>query len=210
MAIPAASQRVRTQSLSILEKRGLSVPVHFPLLDEIEHTRSKDDILARLLCLHAALVCAFGFSKKKAIFWLRIEKLTQKLTANERNFIFEGVGAATSFQTQIEGMWALAWVLGLVEQLDFWSYCGEGFASLMPDVDVNESSARIAAASNLRSVDEIVAALDLAYCLHWNVRQAQLQGKPSPVLESYVTIERRRALEWVLSDDEWDAVFFDT
>jgi Domain of unknown function (DUF4272) len=196
--------------MSLLEKRGLTVPVHFPLLEEIERTRNKDDILARLLCLHAAVVCAFGFAKKRAIFWLRGENLTPKLTANERSFIFEDVGTASSFQIQIEGMWALTWVLGLVEQLDFWSYCSESFASLMPDVIVNESSARISAASNLRSVDEIVAALDLAYCLHWNVRQAQFDRRQIQTLESYAIIERRRALEWVVGDEEWDSISLDT
>ena len=48
MDVPANSQRVRTQSLSILEGKGLRIPVHFPFLEEMEYTRNKDDILARL------------------------------------------------------------------------------------------------------------------------------------------------------------------
>jgi hypothetical protein len=210
MALPVDSQRLRTRSMHILEKRGLMVPAHLPLLEEFKRMRAKDDILARLLCLFATLVCAFGFSKEKAISWLLAENLERELTADERRFIFDDVGAAEGFQFLVEGMWALAWVLGLVGQLDFWSIYGEGFASLMPDVHVNESSARIAAVSNPRSVDEVVEALDLAYCLHWNIDEARLHGRRVPGLENYVIVERRRALEWVVGDEPWDSIILNT
>ncbi len=65
--------------------------------------------------------------------------------------------------------------------------------------------------ARLRSDDQIVSAADLAYCLHWAIRQSELEGKRPPgKVPPYVVVERRRALEWLLSDEDWDDVPLDT
>lgn len=108
-------------------------------------------------------------------------------------------------------MWALAWALGLVQELDFWKDCDNGFVTMMPNLKTEESGEEVRSKSRLRPVDELASACDTAYCLHWAVRQSELEGKrPPDALKPYVVIERRRALEWLLGDEPWDALSLDT
>src|SRR5579871_4424122 len=118
--------------------------------------------------------------KKNAISWLDDEQLPQYLTRRERDFLFESKGLAHEFRIQIEAMWALAWVLNLVDRLDFWLKCDNNFVYRMPDLKNRESSEKLRASARLRSQVEIRGALDLAYCLHWAIRQADMDQKQLP------------------------------
>jgi hypothetical protein len=63
----------------------------------------------------------------------------------------------------------------------------------------------------LRTLEDIVIASDLAYCLHWAVTQACLENNMLPGnVDPYVIIERRRAFDWMLSLEDWDEVNLDT
>ncbi len=63
----------------------------------------------------------------------------------------------------------------------------------------------------MKSVSEIAKALDLAYCLHWSIRDAEIHGREIPrVLSPNVIIQRRKALEWMFSEENWDEVTLDT
>jgi hypothetical protein len=54
-------------------------------------------------------------------------------------------------------------------------------------------------------------ACDAAYCLHWGINQAGLDGiEPNPGLSYVVIAERRRALEWILNKENWDEITLDT
>ena len=202
---------IRTQSLQTAERLGYNVIESLPRLDEAVSTRSLDETVKRLLCLHAAAAGAYGFDRKKAWSWLQQEDATQSLAASERQFLEQGIGDPNRFKIQIEGMWALAWVLDLTPHLDFGKDCDGRFAALLPNLKVNENSSSLRRRAKLRSVEEIIRADDLAYCLHWSVRQAQLDGsKPPGHVQPYVVEERRRSLDWMLSNEHWDDVSLDT
>ena len=201
---------IRTQSLAALRARGLVAPNELPLLEEAA-PKSHDEIVARMFCLNAVAAGAHGFDRKRAIDWLDREQYRHKLTPAERAFLEQGQGDAPSFAVQVEGLWALAWVMSIVDQLDFWSHCSNDFVRMLPDLRIGEDTTRTLASAKLRTTADTVAACDLHYCLHWKIRDAQLRGLRPPITSmAYWIVERRRALEWVLYQDDWDNISLDT
>ena len=63
----------------------------------------------------------------------------------------------------------------------------------------------------MRDLSELAAQLDLAYCLHWAVRDALNQRRAvSGVVDEQELRCRRLALEWLLTTDPWDEITLDT
>lgn len=207
MAIDLIREQSRKEALRL----GFPVNDALPLLDHVQSARTSDEVLRRLLCMHAAAACAHGFDRDKAAAWLRQENLVGDLADSERSFIERGDGDPHRFIILVEGMWALAWVLGIVPRLDFGQNCDGKFATLLPNLKTAEGTVRLRDLINPRSNDEILAACDLAYCLHWSIIEAQLGNrKPPGTVQPYVIEERRRALEWLVGDKDWDKITLDT
>lgn len=204
-------RRLRDGSIRTAAGLGATVPASLPLLDTDLRLRSGDEVAARLLAMNAVAAVAYGFDRAKATEWLRQETLNGALTDTERRFVVDGEGFPDPFRAQIEGMWALAWAIQLVSEMDLAKNCDDRFAAMLPNLKRAESSVTLRASAKLRSEEEIAAACDLAYCLHWSINQAKLDGGAlPPKLKANVVIERRRALEWLLSSEEWDEVPLDT
>lgn len=206
-----STSQIRKRSLQQAAKLGFMMNEALPWLDDDLRPRPFEEVTGRLLSMLPVAASAHGFDRIKAQAWIEQEKLGDYLTRGERRFIEHGEGAPNLFIVQIEGMWALAWALGLVSELDFSDYSDNRFVSMLPNLKIAEGSAVLRSRLRLRSVEEIMAACDLAYCLHWAIMEAQrFHAKPPGKVEPYVITERRRALEWVLSDDAWDEVLLDT
>jgi hypothetical protein len=204
-------KQIREQSLASARRLGYEVNEGLPLLDDELRLRSQESAVERFLCLHAAAACAYGFDRLKAKAWVDRESVYSSLTDDERRFIEHGEGDAGPFRTRIEAMWALAWALGIAGAIDFGKGCPDSLATMLPDLREGESSAAFRRRASFRSVLEISSAADLAYCLHWAIRQAELDRQPLiGKVEPYVIIERRHALDWLLSEDPWDEVSLDT
>lgn len=109
---------IRDNSRSVLAAHGLSVPASLPTLD-IVNLRSSGDILDRPFCLNAVSAASYGFEAAKALSWLRQEQLDEQLTQPERSFLEEGQGDRDVFKVQVEGMWALAWAVNIVPEINF-------------------------------------------------------------------------------------------
>ena len=111
----------------------------------------------------------------------------------------------------METLYAFAWAFGLFNELDFEKECPNTLVSLYPNLKADETSVGFRKQTVLRSIDDIVAACDLAFVLHWSVNQAAVEGEPVPgKVPPYVIMERRRALEWMLSPEDWDQFSLDT
>ena len=204
-------KQIREQSVQAAEQLGVNVSPTLPLQDSGLETRSADEAISRLLAMNAVAATAHGFDKTKAIAWLNQEALTDLLTEQEKRFVFEGVGQPDRFKVQVESMWALAWAVGLINELNFAKDCDNRFVTMLPNLKETQSSAEFRKNANPRPLEQVVAACDLAYCFHWAIRQAELSGKQPPAnLKPYVVVERRRALEWLLSKDAWDEISLDT
>lgn len=202
---------IRDESIRTARQLGAEVLAWLPLLDAGLELRSTDETVSRILAMHAVAATAYGFDRANAIAWLNEEALTDSLTEEERRFVFEGQGRPEPYQMQIEGMWALAWALGIASNMNFGEDCDSHFATMLPDLKQSRSSAAFRQSVDPHPLEHVVAACDLAYCLHWVVRQAELAGQPPPAgLAPHVIVERRRALEWLLSKESWNEVPLDT
>jgi len=82
---------------------------------------------------------------------------------------------------------------------------------MLPDIKNAAPSRAFQAGLKLRSAADLLQAADLAYCLHWAIRDAELNGNVAPGrVPPEVVVERRRALEWMMGDEYWDDVNLDT
>jgi len=190
---------------------GLPINPQLPLLDDDFCLHTKDDIIARALCLNCTIHAAYKYPKHKSLEWLDKEGLLNSLTQSEKIFLEGGFGSITDIRIQAEGLWIIVWVLSFIEKIDFMKECTDKLAFLMPNIIKSEDSMDFRNSAKLRTMEEILQELDLSYVLHWAIRQTQLEGKKIPKkLKYHVVYERRRALEWLVSDEEWDEISLDT
>ena len=202
---------LRKESLAAAQRLDYPVNEALALLDESVITRSDDEIVDRLLAMLCVAACAYGFDNRKAETWLNREAKVDLLTNAERQFLQTKTGHRHAFMVQIEGMWALAWSIRSVSALDFGSPCPQDFITRLPDLKGNGSSVAFRDAAKVRPLSDIVSACDLAYCLHWAIRDTQLRNAKRPgKVEEYVILERRRALEWLLTEGPRAEITLDT
>lgn len=205
------SKLIRQKSLQIAADLGFPVNESLPLLEDHVHEKSAEEIIRRLLSLHVVAACAYGFDRIKASTWIHQEGIAESLTLMERIFIEKGTGDANQFKVQVEAMWALAWALGMVTQLDFSKGCDSQFVILLPNLKLLENSAALRAKTKPRSYQQILEKCDLSYCLHWAIRQAEFSNQKLPgKVQPYVIVERRRALEWLVGSEGWGDFSLDT
>jgi hypothetical protein len=201
---------IRQSSWDIAAELGFPRNDALPLLDNVKLSHSKDEVVNRIFAMLCVAASAYGFDRKKSLAWLERENGVGLLTQTERQFLNSAQMNPAPFMEQIEGMWALCWCLKIVSELDFRKPCPGDFVKLLPDLRKDEPGAAFRAKASLRDIREVVAKCDLAYCLHWGIVQAGLSGKLNKAIKSYIVVERRKALEWMLSDQDWDEITLDT
>ena len=69
----------RKESLKNAARLGFGVNDNLPLLDTGAITRTLDDAVKHLLCLHGSAACAYGFDRSKAWAWLEQEDAVEAL-----------------------------------------------------------------------------------------------------------------------------------
>ena len=74
------------------------------------------------------------------------------------------------------------------------------------------TSAYVTTASRLRNVEKILDMLDLFYCYHWACVEKQIRPETETgKLNPEVVVERRRGLEWLISEEQdWNEISLDT
>jgi len=178
-------------------------PKHLPVLadDELHFVlRTTDEVIERALVLNVRINLAFGMPTASARDWLSANSLLDCLSTRETDLVSGTAQSSEQEKLQIEGLWALAWSLGLTPRLDHGAYCGDELAALLPDLRAQESSRtwRSRTEPSLRAGDELLAELDLLYVMTWGIANANLTGASMPgAVDQYVFWERRRALEFL-------------
>ena len=200
---------IRIASLAEARRLGYQVSPGLPLLDSDIRLRSLDDVLRRCLARYVAIAVAFGLDRSSAWPWIKRHGLADSLAPSELGYVQNGIEAG--LKVGVESLWAMCWAVGIVGRLDFGELCGNDLITRFPDLTLGEDPSEFVGRAKLRSRDEIASSLDLAYCLHWSLRQAVLLGSEEPGrVPGYVVEERRRALEWLFSNEPWDLVSLDT
>ena len=113
---------------------------------------------------------------------------------------------------EYESYWTLVWALGLVEDItDAEDICD--CPQAVRFVSQSGSYEEFRGKCSLRSAEEIMDMLDLYYRYHWAVVQHEQIDKKFPIggLNTDAVSERRRGLEWLISDtDDWNRISLDT
>lgn len=206
---------IREHSVRSARSLGYLTNSQLPLLDENEGElpKSVEEVADRILVLNVIVSCAFGCPRPKAKAWLKKESLSACLTLDEAKYLEASSRPMQdgAMQWRVESIWALAWYMGLHDELDFSDSCSDDLNKLLPDLKADASSKSFRETLAKRSRQELLEQLDLSYCLHWAIRESGTQGQsPLGHVPPNVVIERRRALEWIAGQDSWDEVSLDT
>jgi hypothetical protein len=201
---------IRARSITRARALGYAANDSLPLLGTEFAIRSASDLRTRMLCISAVLWRAAGLSEDAVLEWLEQESLLKSLTPKERQFLADPESEPT-MSARADGLFGLTWSAGLIDDFDFSTECPDTLVELFPDVRKGHRSAGFGKEIAVRDPELIVAHCDLAYCLHWSVRNQLVQGQPrSGKLDCVYLVERRRAFEWMLSSVGWDEVSLDT
>jgi hypothetical protein len=182
-------------------------PVDLPLPD-VDHWRTKDEVVDRALVLDVVVSCAHGFDLAAALRWLRATSLLDRLTPAETEYLDDLESDLhlddLARTLQVEALWALLWTLSFADELDFGVGCGARVTPLLPVLDDPNGARAFRAEATVREPDALIAALDLARCVTAGLVPVDVSiGYAPGEVEPYVVWERRRALEWLAGAD-WD------
>ncbi len=113
---------------------------------------------------------------------------------------------------EYECFWALAWALGLVEDIaDASQICDcKAAVQLVGDCDSYEE---FKSKCNPRDIEEILDMLDLYYRYHWACVQHTHIDSTLPIgnLNMEIVYERRRGLQWLIEDEmDWHDIALHT
>ena len=220
----------RRKTVEQLKKQGIAYNPHLPLLEASGDVKLKspEEIKKRALgCMMCVqLACsinngenygeALAFVMQKFMEWnisiddlLPKERLLiqNKYTKNDCTDEFTRQDLVDIVWTY-EVYWSLAWALDLVTDKELKN------AEAVCDTEkaMMTSAYVMTPASSLRNVEKILDMLDLFYCYHWacvekRIRPETAIGKLNPE----VVVERRRGLEWLISEEtDWNEISLDT
>jgi hypothetical protein len=198
---------IRKRSLAACEILGYSTNPQLPLLETSVTPRDAREVAVRICCLVAVSAVAHGYDHRLAKGWLKRNGIQSSLSERELVFL-ESMDDLAEMQCRVDALFALAWAAQVMPKLDFSMSTPDTLAMSLPHPQENGSIATFVRTLNLRAKDELIAVTDLAYCLHWAIRDSVIKGirppGPPEKLHPIYIVERRRGLEWLMSNCNWD------
>lgn len=197
-------RQIRSRTCGDFRRLGLASAERFPLMwrpDEDVSLRSVPEIEARAAILSVLQARVMDMPPQMAMRWMLDAHVLEELTKDEWAFIAGGVGDPRRYAQQLDALYGMAWLLGLVEGLDPQRACADGLAAVFPDLRKGESFGGWRARTLTTRPDpwEVASLLDLYYCLDWAYQDAARRGLPAPgPLDPAAVWHRRWALEWAL------------
>lgn len=214
-------QERRNHSIEKMKKMKVVYNEHLPLLpsnDQVKLKNAKEVKTRAMACILAIqLACSIrnGEDYVDAVSFV-LDMMNQwKLTPDDflpsEKVLFTNQFTAQDVTNVIwtyEVYWVLLWALDLItdkEVMKVNKICNTeraiAIAGMMVDLDLK-----------LKSVDKILDMLDLMYCYHWACVEKRI--KPETEIgdvKSEVVVERRKALEWLMSEEiDWNMISLDT
>ncbi|HEU5129562.1 MAG TPA: DUF4272 domain-containing protein [Glycomyces sp.] len=188
-------------------------PTPFPD-NRVPRLRARGDMEARAAILNIVQARVFNMPEELAMRWLLDAHVLDHLAPDEWGFIACGRGDRARYADQLESLYAVAWLIGLVDHLDPTAACAEDLPELLPDLRRPESFSewRDRHLTPLRDAGVVAEMLDLYYCLDWVCDQARRSGSPLPRgIDDSLVWHRRWALEWAVCPEDrrpvrWDEV----
>ncbi len=206
----------KVKSEAQLTELGIPVNRWLPLIEAEDDVRIRDpkEVAKRAIVLHAIAAVGCGGDRDAIQQFLKVEGVWASVSPKEKILFEKDTPPEQSMidaSWRAEALWTLLWALGKVEELDLpTGQCdAEHVQEVMPNK--GEVAAFINSAA-FRPRSQIVDETDRILRIHWAVRDAQLNGGPTPArLSPSVVFERHYALNWLTYyADEWDDVTTDT
>lgn len=209
-----SAAEIRSCSIKIISQLGYEISSSLPLLEFDEMAfRDPYEVSRRILCLHAVIALSFDFEarQKKVAEWLSNEKLLSDLTPVESNLVFGAYRENLLLAHRLDALFGLAWACSLLKN-SLLDHVPDDFVFLFPSIAKGESTARFGNKIQLTGLDHLVGGLDLLYCLDSAMMDSYLRGnyQENLILNPVSVHQRRHALEWLVSDSDWETILLDT
>lgn len=206
-----ASKELKAKTEALLGTRGVPVNTTLPPIEEAGKLKFASSLDVRRRCMVLNGVCARAHGARQALVedWISAQHLKDFCTKDELAVIRANTLTEEQrgqYQTQVEALWELAWVLRIIPAVDHFRDCSNEFIHMLPKVGQDVSG--FLAAPDIQDHESLFREADLLYRLHWSVRDAQLKNQDPPNgLQPFVTLLRFQAINWVTrSDVPWDEV----
>ena len=215
-----AERKNRTEKL--LAEKGIGINPNLPLIESASEVelKSLDDICKRAIAALLSTQTGIELNEQRTdnvvSFINLMEHFGVKDILNQKEKkLIDGSATQqdlTDIVWEYESYWSLVWALGLIDDIsDATDICdcltAIRLVSKCSDFENFKSKCK------LRSKDEILDMLDLYYRYHWAVVHNEHFDKSCPTggLSGDVVFERRRGLEWLISDiEDWYDISLDT
>lgn len=210
----ASEAYIRSQGIGVFE--GLP---YCPDASEV-HLKDFDTICRRAVAalVMTQLVLELGKEKpENASFFVGLLKkygVEDALNAKERKLYSMQFTQQDALDVvwEYECYWSLVWALGLIDNIrDAGQICDCDTAVRL--VAGCQTLQEFQERCHMRSIDEILDMLDLYYRYHWACVQKRAIDPTLPIgnLNEEIVFERRRALEWLISDEmDWHDIALHT
>jgi len=205
----------KERSEAILRKERVPINAWLPCIEsEVEvELRAPREVANRVLALCAVALKAEAREDDGVQTFIETFGVAPHLSPEERAYIADlapTMHDRMQFSWKYEAAVPLFWALNLIrEPLGAPRDCCEP-AELIRIVEQTPDLTH----RGLRPIGVILDEADLIYRYHWATRQADLDRKPPPAgLDEGVTLERHRALNWLIGYNDradWDDVTTDT
>lgn len=212
----------KAASEKLLTEMGVGINPNLPLTEAASEVRLRclDDICRRAIAALLSTQIGIELSEQRndniSMFKELMEHfgVADSINAKEARLVNGSFSKQDLIDTiwEYECFWSLAWALGLVDDISDASGICDCLKAIRM-VSQCESFEDFRSKCTLRSADEILDMLDLYYRSHWAIVQNRHIDSSCPVgsLDGDVVFERRRGLEWLISDtDDWHDISLDT
>ncbi len=208
---------IRNKVHEILRNQEIPVNPNLPDLEkELKIFKTPQDIALRIIHLYSLIgITMPKVEIEKIKKWLEVEGVFDSLE-NEEKRIFIETPQSNKLKKNLswlkESLYTLIWAIKGVSELPFPNIlCNLDsiFNKIPPKVPVNQFMKE----TNIRNKEEILFQTDLHYNLHWALKESKLSGNDKGLLlkiNGDIVIERRKALEWIVSKSLWNEIVLDT
>jgi hypothetical protein len=185
-------------------------------VDVEDELRDSKSCAQRCVILYGVVAAAHGDDRIKIVSWLKEQKLWKFVSTQEQEFLESAKPTERQIVNatwRVEALHLLLWSLNKIQSTSSLSeMCNVEEIQSIFSFFLNDAQVFIES-SVLRNEDEIDSRNELIYQAHWEVRDAQLNGKSIPdKLNLSVIKERHYAINWLTGycGQEWDDITTDT
>ncbi len=209
------TEEIKAASEAAVKQNGGQVCDWLPHIDPTT-LRKPDSAIARALILNAMINIHFGAPTAITKAWIEKHDLADELSSVEAEILSRNESELTEQEKinlywYIEALWAFLWATNMVEAMDFTVAIPDTMASMCPSLQSDEGSEKFTGSMDLRDYEDLYKERDLYYRVMWWARQSTMTGQEDPRFNLSRTLERRRALEWIMDATlDWDDVPLDT